>query len=148
MIVCRYRHCKKIYYSAAPMPEPLLRRAIAAFGPIFGQIYGMTESGGPGCTLHAHQHVLDGPPECDAPIAFRRPADDQLRGPHHGPGRSFLSAGCASGKSSIRSEALMAGYWNNHAATVDTILTAGCAPEISARPTSKASCTSSIESRT
>ena len=33
------------------MPEPLLRRAMAAFGPIFCQIYGMTESGGPGLLL-------------------------------------------------------------------------------------------------
>src|SRR5262245_3277104 len=53
---------QKIIYSAAPMPESLLRRAIDAFGPIFAQVYGMTESGGPGCTLHAHQHVVDGPP--------------------------------------------------------------------------------------
>ena len=56
-------HLPKIFYSAAPMPEQLLRRAIAVVGPIFAQVYGMTEFGGPGCTLHAHQHVLDGPPE-------------------------------------------------------------------------------------
>ena len=39
-----------------------LRQAIAAFGPILMQIYGMTESG-LGTILHPHQHVLDGPPE-------------------------------------------------------------------------------------
>ena len=27
------------------------------------QVYGMTESGGPGTYLHPHQHVLDGPAE-------------------------------------------------------------------------------------
>jgi acyl-CoA synthetase (AMP-forming)/AMP-acid ligase II len=53
---------QKIIYSAAPMPESLLRRAVDAFGPIFTQVYGMTESGGPGCTLRAHQHVVAGAP--------------------------------------------------------------------------------------
>ena len=45
------------------MPEAILRRGIKALGPIFAQVYGMTESGGPGCMLHQHQHILDGPPE-------------------------------------------------------------------------------------
>src|SRR5262249_56196567 len=65
---------QKIMYSAAPMPERLLRRAIDAFGPIFAQVYGMTESGGPACTLHAHQHGLDGPPAIGRrPLSARQP---------------------------------------------------------------------------
>lgn len=51
----------RLFYSAAPMPEALLRRGMKAFGPIFAQFYGMTEYAGPGCVLHAHQHVLEGP---------------------------------------------------------------------------------------
>ena len=112
---------KKIYYSAAPMPEPLLRRAIAAFGPIFGQIYGMTESGGPGCTLHAHQHVLDGLPDV---VRRLRSAGQPMTGCEVraiAPDGSFCPPGVL-GEIAIRSEALMAGYWNNHAATVDTII--------------------------
>src|SRR4029079_14138904 len=51
---------RTIHYASAPMPVPTLRRAIAAFGPILSQVYGMTE-----CIvaslLMAAQHVLDGP---------------------------------------------------------------------------------------
>jgi acyl-CoA synthetase (AMP-forming)/AMP-acid ligase II len=112
---------KKIFYSAAPMPEVLLRRAIAAFGPIFGQIYGMTESGGPGCTLHAHQHVLDGPAETTRRL---RSAGQPMTGCEV---RTIDADGklCppgVAGEIVIRSEALMAGYWNNHAATVETLI--------------------------
>ncbi len=111
----------KIFYSAAPMPEPLLRRAMAAFGPIFAQIYGMTESGGPGCTLHAHQHVLDGPPDS---VRRLRSAGQPMTGCEVriiAPDGSFCPPGVL-GEIAIRSEALMAGYWNNHAATVETII--------------------------
>src|SRR5260370_14440607 len=41
------------------MPVPLLRRALAAFGPVFTQIYGMTECA-VGSVLKPHQHVTDG----------------------------------------------------------------------------------------
>jgi acyl-CoA synthetase (AMP-forming)/AMP-acid ligase II len=112
---------KKIYYSAAPMPEPLLRRAMQAFGPIFGQIYGMTESGGPGCTLHAHQHILDGPPDV---VRRLRSAGQPMTGCEVrivAPDGSSCPPGTL-GEIAIRSEALMAGYWNNHAATVETMI--------------------------
>jgi acyl-CoA synthetase (AMP-forming)/AMP-acid ligase II len=112
---------RKIFYSAAPMPETLLRRAVAAFGPIFGQIYGMTESGGPGCTLHAHQHILDGPPEV---VRRLRSAGQPMTGCEVrilAPDGSFCPPGVM-GEIAIRSEALMAGYWNNHAATLETIV--------------------------
>jgi acyl-CoA synthetase (AMP-forming)/AMP-acid ligase II len=112
---------RKVYYSAAPMPDTLLRRAIAAFGPIFGQIYGMTESGGPGCTLHAHQHVLDGPLDI---VRRLRSAGQPMTGCDVrilAPDGSFCPPGVM-GEIAIRSEALMAGYWNNHAATVDAMI--------------------------
>jgi acyl-CoA synthetase (AMP-forming)/AMP-acid ligase II len=111
---------RKIYYSAAPMPETLLRRAVKAFGPIFGQIYGMTESGGPGCTLHAHQHVLDGPPQI---VRRLRSAGQPMTGCEvriMASDGSFCPPGVP-GEIVIRSEALMAGYWNNHAATFETL---------------------------
>ena len=110
----------KMFYSAAPMPEQLLRRGMAALGPIFAQVYGMTESGGPGCALHPHQHILDGPPEvvrrlrsagqpmigCD--VRCVRPDGSQC--PPGEPGEIV-----------IRSNGLMRGYWNNHAATNEAI---------------------------
>ncbi|MGH6768797.1 MAG: acyl-CoA synthetase [Xanthobacteraceae bacterium] len=111
---------RKIIYSAAPMPEPLLRRALRAFGPIFSQVYGMTESGGPGCTLHAHQHEPDGP----AAIARRlRSAGQPMIGCDVRTVRPDGSA-CQPdepGEVVIRSEALMSGYWNNPAATGETL---------------------------
>ena len=55
-----------VHYASAPMAVPLLRRAIEAFGPVFLQVYGMTE-----CitvsVLKPFQHVLDG-----APAAVKR----------------------------------------------------------------------------
>ena len=111
---------QKFFYSAAPMTEQLLRRAMAAFGPIFAQIYGMTESGGPGCILHAHQHVLEGPPKL---VRRLRSAGQPMTGCEV---RIVARDGriCADGEPGeilIRSGALMAGYWNNHAATVEAM---------------------------
>ena len=69
----------RLFYSAAPMPEALLRRGMKAFGPIFTQFYGMTESAGPGTVLHAHQHHSRRPRACRAAAALRGPAHDRLR---------------------------------------------------------------------
>ncbi len=56
---------RMLMYAAAPMPVPLLERAIAAFGPILVNGYGQTEVNLP-TLLHAHQHVLDGTPRATA----------------------------------------------------------------------------------
>ena len=48
-----------VHYSASPMPLPLLREAIATFGPVFVQIYGMTECP-VGTILKPRQHTIDG----------------------------------------------------------------------------------------
>ena len=111
---------QKIMYSAAPMPERLLRRAIDAFGPIFAQVYGMTESGGPGCTLHAHQHVLEGPP---AVVRQLRSAGQPMIGCEvetRRPDGSPYAVG-EPGEIVIRSGALMTGYWNNERATREAL---------------------------
>ena len=110
----------KLFYSAAPMPEQLLRRGMAALGPIFAQVYGMTESGGPGCTLHSHQHVLDGPPEV---VRRLRSAGQPMVGCDV---RCLRADGsqCPPGEPGeivIGSDGLMRGYWNNHAATIETV---------------------------
>ena len=110
----------KVFYSAAPMPEAILRRAVKALGPIFAQVYGMTESGGPGCLLHQHQHILEGQPEvvrrlnsagqpmtgCD--VRIRRPDGSDCT-----PGER--------GEIAIKSDGLMRGYWQNDVATRETI---------------------------
>ena len=55
---------KGILYAASPMPVELLRRGLAAFGPVFMQGYGQSESGPDITFLHKAEHdVLDAPPE-------------------------------------------------------------------------------------
>jgi acyl-CoA synthetase (AMP-forming)/AMP-acid ligase II len=111
---------QKIIYSAAPMPESLLRRAVDAFGPIFTQVYGMTESGGPGCTLRAHQHVVAGAPEV---VRRLRSAGQPMIGcdvETRRPDGSPCEIG-EPGEIVIRSDALMSGYWNNEQATRATL---------------------------
>ena len=110
----------KIFYSAAPMPEAILRRAMKALGPIFAQVYGMTESGGPGCILHPHQHILDGPPEV---VRRLNSAGQPMTGCDvrvRRPDGSDCPAG-ERGEIVIKSEGLMQGYWQNDAATRETI---------------------------
>ena len=98
-----------IHYSASPMPVPLLRRALAALGPVFTQIYGMTECSV--CTiLKPHQHVTDGHEEQIGRLASA--------------GQEFLGtevrivsadgAKCGEGEVGevlIRSPGQMRGYW-------------------------------------
>lgn len=48
-----------IIYGGAPMPEPVVERALAAFGPIFVQIYGLTEAPQPDLVLAKEDHLAD-----------------------------------------------------------------------------------------
>ena len=56
---------RRIHYGTAPTPVSLLRRALAVFGPILRQQYGMTEAVQPLTVLYPHEHLGDGP---DDPI--------------------------------------------------------------------------------
>ena len=92
-----------------------LRRALAAYGPIFMQVYGMTETG-LGSVLHPHQHVLDGTPEetrrlssagqvsLGYQIRVVRPDGTDCQVEELG---EILIAG----------PGVMQGYWSNHAAS-------------------------------
>jgi acyl-CoA synthetase (AMP-forming)/AMP-acid ligase II len=104
-----------ICYSAAPMPVPLLRRGLELLGPVFLQLYGMTEGGG--TTLHKRQHKPDGTaqdikrlgsigqaaPNVDVKIID----DDGNECPTFTPGEILT-----------RTASQMVGYWNNSAATI------------------------------
>lgn len=48
---------RRIHYGTAPTPVALVRRAIAVFGPILRQQYGMTEAVQPLAVLYPHEHV-------------------------------------------------------------------------------------------
>jgi acyl-CoA synthetase (AMP-forming)/AMP-acid ligase II len=51
-----------ISYGAAPMPVEILKRALALFGPILIQVYGLTEAY-PVTLLPREDHILEGPEE-------------------------------------------------------------------------------------
>ena len=105
---------RTIYYSAAPMPVPLLRRCLAMFGPVFVQLYGMTE--GYGTTLHKRQHLPEGTPQQvrrlgsvgqpPTGVSIRILNDAHEDQPPGQPGEVV-----------IRTDTRMLGYWNNSVAT-------------------------------
>jgi len=108
-----------VHYGSAPMPVPLLRRAIGTFGPIFVQVYGMTECV-LGTILKAHEHLPDG--------------DEDQRRRLASAGQPYLGVDvrieddngnrCAfgvAGEVLLRGPALMAGYWNRSAASISAL---------------------------
>jgi acyl-CoA synthetase (AMP-forming)/AMP-acid ligase II len=110
---------RMLLYAAAPMPLPVLRRAVKAFGPITYNGYGQTEINFL-TSLHPHQHFLEGTPQQLKRLAsvgqthwqceIRIRTDD---------GRD-----CAPneiGEVVAKSETAMAGYWNNTVATLAAI---------------------------
>jgi acyl-CoA synthetase (AMP-forming)/AMP-acid ligase II len=110
---------RSIQYASAPMSVAQLREAMAAFGPIFTQVYGMTECV-VGTILHAHEHLPDGTPAQARRLASAgQPFFDHAI-------RAVRPDGsdCAPeeiGEVIIRGPSLMTGYWNNSAATVEAL---------------------------
>ena len=111
-------HLRMIVYAAAPMPLPVLRRGLALIGPVFQQQFGQTE--GLGTTLLAHQHRPNGNARDlqvltsvgqASPRVGVRVVDDQGRDVPQGEVGEVL----------LTSPAVMKGYWNNSAATIDTL---------------------------
>ncbi len=54
---------KYIWYGGSPMPLEVLKQGLATFGNVFGQGYGMTESGPAICHLPKEEHDVLGRPE-------------------------------------------------------------------------------------
>jgi acyl-CoA synthetase (AMP-forming)/AMP-acid ligase II len=110
---------RAIQYASAPMSVALLREAIAGFGPIFTQVYGMTECI-VGTILHAHQHLPDG-----TQVEARRLASAGQ--PFFGHEIKIVrpdGSPCEVeeiGDILIRGPSVMTGYWNNSAATVEAL---------------------------
>jgi acyl-CoA synthetase (AMP-forming)/AMP-acid ligase II len=108
-----------ILYSSAPMPLPLLKRSIDYFGPVLTQVYGATEIGIATC-LQKESHRTDGS-ELDRKRlgSAGQPyycCEVVVRGEEGTP--------CASmeiGEVTVRSPAIMRGYWNNMIATHEAI---------------------------
>jgi fatty-acyl-CoA synthase/long-chain acyl-CoA synthetase len=111
---------RSFMYASAPMPVPLLRRAIARFGRIFTQVYTLSESPVVTTMLHPHEHVED---ECEFGPRLgsigREIATMELRLLDDA-GRE-VAAGEA-GEIALRSANNMAHYWNLPAETAKTLI--------------------------
>jgi acyl-CoA synthetase (AMP-forming)/AMP-acid ligase II len=115
----RFEALRLVYYGSSPIAEPTLRQAIASFGCGFMQSYGMTEATQSVTFLTPADHLrgLDGRPELlqsagrpahateirvvdpdDRPLPVDVPGEIVVRGPQ-----------------------LMRGYWNQPAATTETL---------------------------
>jgi acyl-CoA synthetase (AMP-forming)/AMP-acid ligase II len=104
-----------VHYASAPMPVPLLRRALDRMGPIFAQVYGMTECIC-GTILKPPHHLTEG--------------SDAERRRLGSAGQPFLGnevrivgddgAACAPdliGEIAFYSPTMMHGYWNKNVLT-------------------------------
>jgi len=107
-------------YASAPMPVPLLRRAIARFGNIFTQVYTLSEAPVITTMMRPHEH-LETENECgprlgsvgrEVPTFALRLLDEQ--------GRDVAPG--AVGEIAVRSINNMAGYWNLPEETARTLV--------------------------
>jgi acyl-CoA synthetase (AMP-forming)/AMP-acid ligase II len=109
---------RTIQYSAAPIPTPLLRRAVQVFGSIFVQLYGPTETGPLGTALQKSQHVLDGPEAVRLGSAGQAGNICQIRVLRED-GRECEAR--EPGEVAVYSPTNMIGYWNKTAATLQVL---------------------------
>jgi acyl-CoA synthetase (AMP-forming)/AMP-acid ligase II len=108
-----------VHYASAPMPVPLLRRALDRMGPIFAQVYGMTECIC-GTILKPPHHLTEG--------------SDAERRRLGSAGQPFLGnevrivgddgTACAPdqiGEIAFHSPTMMHGYWNKNVLTSEVV---------------------------
>ena len=115
-----YSRIETMIYGAAPITADLLKEAIATFGCRFAQSYGMSETSGTCVALPPEDHDVAGNPRM-------RSAGKPL------PGTELRIVGedgmvlppNATGEIAVRCISVMAGYWNQPAATAAVLDTDG-----------------------
>jgi long-chain acyl-CoA synthetase len=114
-----------IMYAGAPMPEPVMQRALAAFGPVFIQIYGLTEAPQPDLILSKQEHLPDPASgrNARAGVTGRVAMGVQLK-LVDGAGQPVKQGEI--GEIVIAGDHVMAGYWNDPAATAETLRDGWC----------------------
>ena len=110
---------RMLMYAAAPMPPALLRRALAAFGPILVNGYGQTEINLP-TLLHAWQHRADGTPSEVTRLASVGQPHPRSQIRIVGDDGSECAVGVP-GEVLAKSETAMTGYWNDSEATAQAL---------------------------
>lgn len=114
-----FSHLRVIYYGAAPISVPLLRRALDVFKCDLIQGYGLTESTGGIAYLNEYDHAraLAGHPHLlrstGRPVVLAEVAIFDEQGQAVPPGTP--------GELVIRGPNVMKGYWRNPAATAETM---------------------------
>ncbi|MHC8320437.1 class I adenylate-forming enzyme family protein [Pseudomonas sp. GB2N2] len=112
------RSLEHVVTAAAPIPVPLLKRAMDLLGPIFSIQYGMTESNA--CFLPRHEVVAEGTPVqlhrlesvgYPCPGIELRIVDEQGQDCQVG----------APGEVVLRSSTQLSNYWNNSVASVEAL---------------------------
>jgi len=109
---------RMIVYAAAPMPVPVLKKGLKLLGPVFQQQFGQTE--GIGTTLLAHQHRPDGTDrdrEILTSVGQASPRVNVRIVDDHGKDMPTGEVG----EILLTSPGVMKGYWNNTAATIETL---------------------------
>ncbi|WP_374664576.1 fatty acid--CoA ligase [Ramlibacter sp.] len=105
-----------ITYGGAPIPPALLRRAVEVMGPVFLQMFGMTESTTLGTALQPRDHNPALPERlksCGQVLPGVELRIVTLEGKEALPGQS--------GEIWIRSAAIMKGYWKRPEATAEAL---------------------------
>jgi len=113
-----YSTLRVLCYGASPMPLPVLRASMKVFPNVFMQVYGMTEACGVVTVLGPEEHA-DTANEHRL-ISAGKPIPGvaiEIRDPNTG---KPVGAG-ESGEAWVRTEQLMAGYWNRPEATAAAI---------------------------
>lgn len=114
------RTLRVVAYGAAPMPPTLLRRAHALLGVDFTQGYGMTELSGNAVFLDAaaHRRGLNGDEALLSAAGWAAPGVE-VRTCDPATGQSVAVGEV--GEIEVRAPQVMAGYWDDDAATASTI---------------------------
>jgi acyl-CoA synthetase (AMP-forming)/AMP-acid ligase II len=114
----RRRSLRTVFYGGAPMSPALLRRGLATFGRVFVQVYGQSETPQAVVVLEKSDHRLSG-----GPTAVRRLASAGRPIPTVGmalvDGAGAEVAAGEVGEILLRGPQVMAGYWNDAAATAE-----------------------------
>jgi fatty-acyl-CoA synthase len=112
----RPRHLRTVVYGGGPMYVDSLKRAMAAFGPIFTQLYGQGEAPMTITGLRRADH-LDADDAVLGSVGYARSGVEVAVQRRDG-----MSAAVGEiGEIVCRGDVVMAGYWNNPGATAETL---------------------------
>ncbi len=109
---------RMIVYAAAPMPIPVLKKGLKMLGPVFQHQFGQTE--GIGTTLLAHQHKPDGTDRDREILTSVGQVSPRVNVRIVDENGEDLPVGEV-GEILLTSPGVMKGYWNNTAATLETL---------------------------